>query len=93
MMDQMSSGLHGVDIKLKTTQHRILYNIIKMQIIPEFSTEYGQFQVLYILYLVLLSDGKYRFNQIYNLTPRMEKLDACTKLLRNINLSADTWKL
>ena len=33
MLDQMSSDLHGVGIKLKTTQPRIVYNAIKMRIL------------------------------------------------------------
>ena len=37
IMDQISSGLHGVEIKLKTTQLIIFWNVIKMQIMPEFS--------------------------------------------------------
>ena len=64
MMDQISSGLHGVEIKLKIAQTRIVWNVIKMQIMPELSTEDGQFRVLYILCLVLLSAEKYRFNQL-----------------------------
>ena len=38
MMDQMSSGLHGVEIKLNTAQPKIVWNFIKMQITPELST-------------------------------------------------------
>ena len=64
MMDEMSSDLHGVEMKLRTTQPRIVWNVIKIQIMLELSTEDGQFRVLYILCLVLLSDGKYRFDQI-----------------------------
>ena len=64
MMDQISPGLHGVEIKLNTTQQKIAYNVIKMQTIPEFSTEDGQFWELFTLYLVLLSAGKYRFSQL-----------------------------
>ena len=93
MMNQMSSGLHGVKIKFNTTQHKISQNVIKMQTIPEFSTEDGQFRVLSILYLVLLSAGKYRFSQIQHLTPLTDKLDACTKMLRKLKLSGDAWKL
>ena len=92
IMDQISSGLHGSGIKLKTTQPIISWNIINMRIIPELSIEDGQYQVLYILCLVLLSSGKYRFNQLYNLTPLMEKLDACTNLHRKKTLYGDTWK-
>ena len=76
----MSSGLHEVEIKLKTTQPRIFWNVINMHIMPELSTEDGQFWVLYILCLVFLSDGNYRFNQLYHLTPLVEKLDAYTNL-------------
>ena len=93
MMDQISSGLYGVEIKLKTTQHKIAQNVIKMQTIPELSTEDGQFRLLSTLYLVLLSSGKYRFRKLQNLTPLTEKLDACTKLLRKLKLSGDTCKL
>ena len=93
MMDQMSSGLNGAEIKFKTTQHRIVQNVIKMQIVLEFSTEDGQFRVLYILCLVLLYAGNYIFNQIQQFTPLMEKLDACTNLLRKLKLSVDTWNL
>ena len=64
MMDQMSSGLNGVEIKLKTAQPKIAYNVIRMRIMLEFSIEDGQFRVLYTLYLVLLSAGKYRFFQL-----------------------------
>ena len=63
-----------------------------MRIMLEFSTEDGQFQVLYILCLVLLSPGNYILNQLYNLTPLMEKLDARTKMSRKLRLSGDTWK-
>ena len=80
MMDQMSSVLHVVGIKLNTTQPIIVWNFIKMRIMPELPTEDGQFRILYLLCLVLLSAVNYRFNQLYNLTPLMEKLDACTKL-------------
>ena len=43
---------------------KIALNVIKMQIVPELSTEYGQFRVLSILCLVLLYARKYRFNQL-----------------------------
>ena len=58
----MSSELHEVEIKYKTTQPRIVYNAIKMRIMLEFSIEDGQFRVLSTLYLVLLSAGKYRLS-------------------------------
>ena len=45
-----------------TTQN--FWNAIKMLITLEFSKEYGQFQVLYILYLAFLTSGKYRFDQL-----------------------------
>ena len=93
MTDQMSSGLHRLEIKLKTTQHKISQNTIKMHIIPEFSTEDGQFRVLSIIYLVFISSGKYRFSQLQHLIPLMDKLDACTNLLRKLKFSGDTWKL
>ena len=93
MMDQISSGLHGVDIKLKTIQQKIAQNVIKMHIMSEFSTEDGQFRVLSTLYLVLLSAGNYRFGQLQHLTPLMEKVDALTNMLRELKLSGDTWKL
>ena len=38
MMAQMPSDLHGVGIKLKTTQLIIVYNAVKMHIMLEFST-------------------------------------------------------
>ena len=62
MMYQILSYLHGVGIKLKTTQPIIIYNAIKMRIMVKVSTEDNQFQVLFVLSLVLLSDGKYGFN-------------------------------
>ena len=93
MMDKMSSGLHGLVIKLKTTQPKMVQNVIKMQTMPELSTEDDHFWVLFTLYLVLLSAGKYRLSQIQHLNPLMEKLDACTNLLRKIQLSGDTWKI
>ena len=93
MMDKMSSGSHGMEIKLKTTQPKILQNVIRMRIMLEFSIEDVQFRVLFTLYLVLLSSGKYRFSQIQHLIPPTEKLYACTKLLRKLKLSGDTWKL
>ena len=49
MMAQMSSDLHEAGIKLKTTQTIIVWNLVKIQIMPGFLTEDGQFQVLYIL--------------------------------------------
>ena len=92
MMDQISSYLHGLGIKLNTTQPIIVYNSIKMRIMIKLSLEESQFQVLFILSLVLLSSGKYRFNQIYPLTPLIYKLDACTMLSIKIRLSVDTCK-
>ena len=80
MMAQMPPDLHGVGIKLNSTQPIIVYNATNMRIMIEFSTEDGQFQVLFILLLVLLSSGKYRFNQIYTMNTLMEKLDACTSM-------------
>ena len=59
MMAQISSDLHGVGIKLKTTQPIIFYNAIKMQIMLEFSTEDGQYQVFFILFLFFLSSRNY----------------------------------
>ena len=44
MIDQISSGLHGVEIKLTTTQPKIAYNVTKMQTMPEFSRKDGQFR-------------------------------------------------
>ena len=41
MMYQISSGLHGVVIKLKTIQPIIFCNVIKIQIMPEFLIEDG----------------------------------------------------
>ena len=59
MMDKISSGLHGVEIKLNTTQSITVWNVFRMQIIPELSSEDGQFQLLYILFLVLMASEKY----------------------------------
>ena len=64
-----------------------------MQTMPELSREDSQFRLLFILYLVFLSAGKYKFSQLYHLTPLTEKLDACTNLLRKLKLSGDTWNL
>ena len=80
--NQISSGLHGLGIKFKTTQPIIVQNFLKMQIMLEFSTEEGQFHVLYILCLVFLSAVNYRFNQIQHLNPLIDKLDACKNLSR-----------
>ena len=88
----MLSDLHGVGIKLKTTQLRVVWNTIKIRIVIEFSTEYGQFWVLFILSLVLLSSLNFRFNQLYPLTPLMEKLDAFTRLSIKLRISGETWK-
>ena len=63
-----------------------------MQIILELSTEEGQFQVLFILFLVFLSVGKYIFKQIYPLTPLMEILYAFTNLSIKLSLSRDIFK-
>ena len=49
-------------VEYHTTQKH--YNVIKMQNMPELSTEDGQFRLLSILYLVFISVGKYRFVQI-----------------------------
>ena len=62
MVDQISSYLHGVVIKFNATQPIIIWNAIKMRIILELSIEDGQFQVLFILSLMLLYAEKYRFN-------------------------------
>ena len=64
MIDQMSSELHGVRIKLNTTQPTIVYNDIKKRIMLEFLTEDGQFQILLILFLVFQFDINYIFNQL-----------------------------
>ena len=63
-MDQMSSDLHGVGIKLNTTQPRFFLNAINMRIMQESSTERGQFKVFLIILLVLLPSGKYIFDQL-----------------------------
>ena len=76
-MDQMSADLHGVVIKLKTTQPKIVYNAIKMQIMLKFLTEDGQLQVFFIILLVFLSTGKPGFNQMWPLTPLIDKFYAC----------------
>ena len=92
IMDQILSYLHGVVIKWKTTQPIIVYNAIKMRIMLELLTEYGQFQVLFVLSLALLSAGKYGFNQLWPLTRPMDKLYACTSLSKRISLFEDTWR-
>ena len=69
----MSSYLHELGITLKTTQPRTVWNVIKMRINLEISTENGQFQLFVIICLVLLYDVNYRFNQLYPLTPLMDK--------------------
>ena len=92
MMAQIPSDLHGVGIKLNITQPRIVYNVIKIRIMLEFWIEDGQFQVLFILSLALISIVKYRFNQLWTLTPLMEKLDACTSVSRKLRLYSNTWK-
>ena len=48
-MDKISSDLHGEEINLKTTQPKIIYNAIKMRIMLELLSEYGQFKVLFKL--------------------------------------------
>ena len=58
----------------------------------EFSTEGSPFQVFFIIFLVLLSDGNYIFNQIQPLTPLVDKLYACTRLPRKPGLYGDAWK-
>ena len=64
MMAQISPYSHGVGIKLNTTRPRIFYNSIKMRIMLELPTEEGQFQLLFILSLVLLYAVNYIFNRI-----------------------------
>ena len=63
-----------------------------MRIMLELSTEDGQFRVLLILSLALLSDINYTFKQIQPLNPLMDKLYACTRLTRKLRMSGDTWK-
>ena len=92
MMAQKFSDLHGVVIKWNTTQPRIVYNATNMRIVLELSTEYGQFKVLFILYLEFLYAENYRFNQMWPLTLLMDKIDAFTILSRKIMLSVDKWK-
>ena len=77
---------------MKSTNLIIVYKSINMQIILEFSTEDGQFQLLFILSLTFLPNVKYKFNQIQPLNSLMEKLGACTRLSRKLRLSGDTWK-
>ena len=57
MIGQMSSDLHGVGIKLKTTKPRIFQNDIRMWITQEVFTEDGLFQVLFIIFLTLQPTG------------------------------------
>ena len=47
---------------------------------------------IFIVFLVLLYDGKYRFNQLWPLNPLMDKLYSCTNMSRKMRLSRDTWK-
>ena len=63
-----------------------------MRTIIELSTYNGQFKALFILYLAFLSDGKHRFNNMWNLNPLMDKLDARTRMSRKIRLYGDKWK-
>ena len=58
MMDQMTSELNGVVIKFNTTQPRIVYNAIKIRIIPELLTEDGHFLALFMIFLALQYAGK-----------------------------------
>ena len=64
MMALISSGLHKVGTELKTTQPRIFYNYIKMQIMLKLSTKDGNFQVFFILSLEFLSAGNYSWTAI-----------------------------
>ena len=89
-MDQISSELHGVLIKWKNTQPQKIHNAINMQIMLKLLKEYSLFQALFILFLVLLSDGKYRLNQVCNMNPLMDKLDACIRIPRKLRQSGDT---
>ena len=57
--DQISSDLHGSEIKLKTTQPKIVLNVINMQIMQEFLIENGMCQELFILLLGSWYSGKY----------------------------------
>ena len=50
-------------------------------------TKDGRIQVLFILFLVLMSDVKYKFNQLCPLTPLVYKLDACTIMSKKLRLS------
>ena len=88
----MSSDLHIRVLKLKTTQPIIVYNSINMFIMLEFLTEDGLFQILFILFLDLMFVLKYRFNQIWTLTPLMDKLDTCIRLSIKLRLSGNIWK-
>ena len=63
-----------------------------MWIMIESLIEDDQFQVLFILVLELISEGKYRLNQLRPLTTPMEKLNACARLSRKLGLSGYTWK-
>ena len=78
----MSSDLHGVGIKLKTTQPISFHNSINMWIMLQFSTEDGHFQALCTLFLAFLSNGNYRFNYLCYLNPMMDKVYACKRLSR-----------
>ena len=71
MMDQMTSDLHGVVIKLKTVNSRIVYNTTQARIMQEVLTEDGTFQILFTLFLELQSSGKYGYNRLWPLDPLM----------------------
>ena len=59
--DQISSDLHRVVFRLKTTQPKIVWNYIKMKIMSgRFLTEEDRCQGLFILLLLIMSAGKYR---------------------------------
>ena len=92
MMAQITSKLHGLGTKLKTTQTIIIQNAIKMRIRLESSTKDGPFQALCIPFLILVSDGNYRSNQLQPLTPLMEKLYACKRMSIKLKLNGYTWK-
>ena len=53
-------------------------------------TENGLFQAWLILFLEFQSTGKYIFDQMYPLTPIVDKLDICTRISGKIRQSGDT---
>ena len=64
IMDQISSNLHVVGLKLKTTQPIIVWDAINKCIMIYLLTEDSQFQALFILLLASQAAGRYRYNHL-----------------------------